>query len=108
MAQTKLQQKLDGAIKRMSHRKPWDHLDKNIPYDPNMYACGFHCILCKKRAGQGRTPNQHLKTLPFFAPNPASGISWNERQMPLKIFRRLILCVTITVSAVVIFAGSSS
>ena len=61
-----------------------------------------------QRANQGRSPNQHLKTLPFFAPNPASGISWNERQMPLKIFRRLILCVTITVSAVVIFAGSSS
>lgn len=38
MAQTKLQQKLEGAIKRMSLAKPWDLLDKTCPYDANTYA----------------------------------------------------------------------
>lgn len=38
MAQTKLQQKMEGAIKRMALTKPWDLLDKTIAYDPNTYS----------------------------------------------------------------------
>lgn len=38
MAQTKLQAKMDGAIKRMSVQKPWDLLDKTIPFDANTYS----------------------------------------------------------------------